>query len=537
MFSLTIKQKIIALTFMSFIGFASILYIAGSALTMNSHQVTKIQAVYYPVMNSAAINEVQLDQLSERFNLAVTIGDEELLELNKQTYESIKATFKHQLELQPSLSNEIQGSLQLTSSYFDLAYRIALGMIEEEISLKEASLLASESNKLLDELTLSLKSFSDKRQMEFEVSVTQMAEENNEAHNLMRAAGALALFIIIISGFKIGRDIKISLNRITFKMKDIAEGEGDLTGRITHKTKDELFDLVYWFNTFVEKLQSNVSQTKTNISQLSNVSGTLVTASETTKELSHKQYQAIEDVTLSLKELFTSVEEISHNASDASNAANSANKEAKKGEVQVQNTIQSVHDLTAEVHNASEVIKQLNIYTHDASSILDSISSIAEQTNLLALNAAIESARAGEQGRGFAVVADEVRTLASRTQSSTQEIHRVLEQLQTQATKAVSIISNSGEKAELCVQQSKIAELSLQSITSEVNQITQRNEMIAAATEEQELTSHQIQGYIAEIRNMAEGTATNVSNVDSVSHDIKSITVNLTELTDQFKVS
>ena len=111
---------------------------------MNSKQVSNIQAVYYPVMNSSAINEVQLDQLSERFNLAVTIGDEELLEMNRQTFESILNTFKYQVDLQPSLSNEIQRSERLTSRYFELAYRIALGMIEEELSLKEASALASE---------------------------------------------------------------------------------------------------------------------------------------------------------------------------------------------------------------------------------------------------------------------------------------------------------------------------------------------------------------------------------------------------------
>lgn len=207
------------------------------------------------------------------------------------------------------------------------------------------------------------------------------------------------------------------------------------------------------------------------------------------------------------------------------------------GEQQVKSTILAVQELTHDVSNASLVVKQLNDNTQSAGSILESISSIAEQTNLLALNAAIEAARAGEQGRGFAVVADEVRTLASRTQSSTQEIQSVLLQLQDQAKTASSIISDSVVKAETCVEKSIVAENSLQKITSDIIEISQRNESIAAATEEQEQTSTRIETFVEEIRKMAEGTSNSVQQVDAVAQDIQKVTRNLSTLTGHFKVS
>ncbi len=239
----------------------------------------------------------------------------------------------------------------------------------------------------------------------------------------------------------------------------------------------------------------------------------------------------------SLNQLFDAAKHIAINANDASLSANSAREQAIFGEEQVQSTITSVQELTLDVENAADVVNQLNVNAQNAGSILDTISSIAEQTNLLALNAAIEAARAGEQGRGFAVVADEVRTLASRTQSSTQEINNVLLQLQEQTKQASALITESAQKAQLCVEKSLVAEQSLKQITSDVGEISQRNEMIASATEEQEQMSARLGTYIDDIKSMAQSTADSVGQLDHVARDINGITSNLSQLTGHFKVS
>lgn len=537
MFTLSIKNRILALCLVSLVGFISILFVGGNTLTSNTKQVNRIDQVTYPVMNAASLNSVLISQLAERFNLAVTLGDEEILEMNKQTLAAIQSNFNIQITLDPSLQGESTLLQNKTNQYFELAYQIAQGMIDEEISLSEAGRLAKESTTILDALTLGMREFSADRQTEFENAVEDLEANNKQANQIMSISGAVAMLAMCIFGWLVVRGIRADLANISDKMHDIAEGDGDLTVRLQHEKNDELKPLVESFNSFVSHLQQNVTHTIDNVTQLDSISGSLVKSSQVTNELSTKQHLSIEEVSSSLNQLFLAARDIATNANDASSSASSASEQASLGEQQVESTIVAVKELTNDVSNASQVVKQLNDNTQSAGSILESISAIAEQTNLLALNAAIEAARAGEQGRGFAVVADEVRTLASRTQTSTQEIQSVLLQLQEQAQTASTIISESVIKAEDCVEKFLVAEGSLQRITSDVTEISQRNESIAAATEQQEQTSTRIETFVEEIRKMAEGTSNSVKQVDAVAHDIQEVTRNISTLTGHFKVS
>lgn len=149
---------------------------------------------------------------------------------------------------------------------------------------------------------------------------------------------------------------------------------------------------------------------------------------------------------------------------DAEDMASQVAAGAKEGASSVTSAAAQINDMASEVDSVGEAMKHLNERVNDILGMVDVIRSVAEQTNLLALNAAIEAARAGEQGRGFAVVADEVRSLAQRTQESTEEIARVVDDLMSSSQNAINAIEVGNDKAQEAVK-------SVDSINGILNQV------------------------------------------------------------------
>ena len=166
--------------------------------------------------------------------------------------------------------------------------------------------------------------------------------------------------------------------------------------------------------------------------------------------------------------------------------------------------VSSIQALAGDVDNAAQVLTNLERHSESIGAVLDVIRGIAEQTNLLALNAAIEAARAGEQGRGFAVVADEVRTLASRTQTSTQEIQEMIERLQNGTQSAVAAMTQGHSKAESTVEHAQRAGEALDAIARGVITITDLNETMASAAQTQHAMADKVQARVENIKTLVE---------------------------------
>jgi methyl-accepting chemotaxis protein len=171
---------------------------------------------------------------------------------------------------------------------------------------------------------------------------------------------------------------------------------------------------------------------------------------------------------------------------------------------------EKIGHLSSELKSSARVIDDVHKETINIGSVLDVIRGVAEQTNLLALNAAIEAARAGESGRGFAVVADEVRVLASRTQESTKEIREIIERLQNSAQQAVAMMRSGNDQAHDSVLHADKARQSLEAIANIVAIIRDKTNTVASASEQQSMTTRQIESNVGSIAQMLEISAADV---------------------------
>jgi methyl-accepting chemotaxis protein len=532
----SIKVKILVIPAIAVIGFIATLAVNTKINSENTERLAQIQDLYFPVVQSSRENIVRINRVEELLNTAVSTGESDLVDVAKSTYKQLIAKIDEQEVLWPAKKVSLDETKTVANSYFSVALRLSEGMVNGDLDPSEMPTLVQKMNETLTKTKRRLGEFNETSLKAFSETVSESNEATNQALVTSLTLSVVAILTIILISASIVILITRNLNTMLVSLKDIAQGEGDLTKRITQDSKDEIGDLIHWFNLFMDKLHESINEVVNSIAPLAAVSDDLGVMTTKTSEITDQQSKATDEVTRSVDEMFSSVQNVAQNASSAADAAKEADAEAKAGRSVVTQSVESINDLASEVERAAKVIGKLESDTENVGTILDVIKGIAEQTNLLALNAAIEAARAGEQGRGFAVVADEVRTLASRTQDSTQEIQRVIEELQTAARSAAEVMSHSQEQAKASVEQAAKTDASLATITEKVGSITEMNTEIASATGEQEKVSNDIKTNVDGIRANADAAVKNVHEVEAASESLLAISANLRKITGQFKV-
>ncbi|MDG5815558.1 methyl-accepting chemotaxis protein [Chitinispirillales bacterium ANBcel5] len=303
----------------------------------------------------------------------------------------------------------------------------------------------------------------------------------------------VAIVVAVIFAFYLIKPIRDTIDML----KDIAQGDGDITKRLSVTSKDEVGELAHWFNVFIEKihtitkevskdtkiltkasekLSATSTQIAANAEEMTAQSNTAASAAEQSTSNVNSISTAAEQMSGAVESVATAIEEMSASLTEVGQSCQKESKIAARANEEARLSKETMEKLGAEAKTISKVV--------------DVINDIADQTNLLALNATIEAASAGEAGKGFAVVASEVKELARQTAQATEEIRGQVDDIQTNTESAVNAID---------------------SITSVIEEIHLISQTIVSAVEEQTATIAEISSNVSGVNDGAREVAQNVT--------------------------
>lgn len=370
--------------------------------------------------------------------------------------------------------------------------------------------------------------------------INKLAEESAlVARSSMISSLTLTAALIVISlllGLVLIRGITNPLQEQIVMLKDIAEGEGDLSRRLPEDRRDELGEVAHWFNRFIANIHSIISQASTTTVQVATASNQLLSTSEQIATAAEEVAAQSATVATASEEMSATSNDISRNCSLASDIASRASEMAHGGASVVQETISGMQNIADKVRESANTVEALGARSDQIGAIVGTIEDIADQTNLLALNAAIEAARAGEMGRGFAVVADEVRALAERTTRATREIGEMIKAIQQETGGAVASMEQGVREVEKGMDSSRRSGDALQQILEGINEVTMQVHQIATAAEEQTAVTGEISTNIHQITDVVHQTANGAHETAGAASALSNLAQDLEGLVGRFKL-
>jgi len=335
----------------------------------------------------------------------------------------------------------------------------------------------------------------------------QMQAMAQSLGSLQLTLGAIVSVIAVFSIWLVIRSIIAPLKMIQSRVENLASAEGDLTQSIEVESHAELIALGKGFNAFLTKLRLLIVELKQLASQSQQESLTVANVAQQTRDSVNGQYGEIESVVTAVNQMSATALEVAKASEQTAMETDAMSQNVKQSEHSLMTAMEYVTTMSDESLQAKEAVGRVSTSSDNISSIVEVIRSIAEQTNLLALNAAIEAARAGEQGRGFAVVADEVRALASKTQTSTDDITKLISSLQMEVNSASDVIDSGAEKAQQAVAQTEEALASINAMVAQIDEVSSQVTHIATAAEEQSAVTEEVNKNITGISDSASDLA------------------------------
>ena len=318
--------------------------------------------------------------------------------------------------------------------------------------------------------------------------------------------------------------VKPIRNMITM-LKDIAEGEGDLTKRIIDNSGDETEEMAHWFNQFVEKVQNIIKDVAGNAGilydssqSLTAISKQMATNAAHTSDTANGVAAASEEMSANMQSVAAAMEEASTNVSMVA----AATEEMSSTINEIAENTEKARNITAsavtKTVSASSQVGELGRAAREIGKVVETITEISSQVDLLALNATIEAARAGDAGKGFAVVAGEIKELARQTAEASGEIKNRVEGIQSNTDGTVNQINDVSE------------------VVNEINTIVAT---IASAVEEQSATTREIVGNVSQasvgLSEVNENVAQSSQVSGEIARDISEVTRSSTDISSSCK--
>jgi len=366
------------------------------------------------------------------------------------------------------------------------------------------------------------------------IEKTELDDELSQISMVMVWIGFVCLIVGIIIAVAVGRSIAKPVVHMVDALKNITQGEGDLTQSISIQSKDETGDLARYFNKLMTTLREPISEAKAIVErlasvseELSSVSKQLASGSKETVNQSEAMTDTTEQMTVNINAMASGAEEASANANEVAGAAEqmSTNMNTIASAIEEMSTsisqIASNADVarkvaieaTGKASNATDVMGKLRSAAKEIGQVTDVIKKIADKTNLLALNATIEAASAGEAGKGFAVVAGEIKELANQSGTSADDIARRIDGIQSGTGDAVDVISDVSDII------AKINQ-SIEAIAGHVGQQTKASNEIANNVAQANTGSKRVASAISEVARGANGVSRNAGEAARGAHDV-----------------
>jgi methyl-accepting chemotaxis protein len=373
-----------------------------------------------------------------------------------------------------------------------------------------------------------------------DVQKQMVAKTNSAAAKMTFAIILLSGIVAVLAAIPLLytiRRINKSLSSVTHVVRDIAEGEGDLTRRLDESGKDEFAELSHWFNVFLQKLNDILCKVSSDTRQVTAAAAGLLDASRQIATASENVASQGATAATASEEMAATSADIAHTCQTVADNSRSADAAAQSGAAVVRQTLEAMDLIAAKVQSSAGTVESLGQRGDQIGAIVATIEEIADQTNLLALNAAIEAARAGEQGRGFAVVADEVRRLAERTTEATGEIGGMIKAIQDETRVAVRSMEDGVRQVEIGSEKAAGSGEALQEILSQIASLNMQISQIATAAEEQTATTNEINNSVQRMTDEVLTTAHGAQNAADAASQLSGLAAGLERLVGQFKLS